>query len=86
MSKPATTNARRVAPAVWLLVQTGIYAIFVFLYYFLVLHFLGGWLKGLFDDKRTVYAVVALALMIGQGILLELLTGWLFTKVLRKGK
>jgi len=86
MSKTATINAKRLAPVTSLLIQILIYAIFVFTYYFLVLHFLGGWLKGLFDGNRTAYAFVALSLMIGQGFLLELLTGWLFTKILRKEK
>ena len=51
-----------------------IYAGLVAGYYFLVLHFLGGWLDGLFNHDRRLYAVVALGLIIGQGFLLEGLT------------
>ena len=43
-------------------------------YFFLVLHLLGGWLERLFESDRRVYAGIALALIIGQGILLEVLT------------
>lgn len=43
-------------------------------YYFLVLHFLGNFLKDLFDHQRHLYAAVALGLIIGQGFLLEVLT------------
>ena len=61
-----------------------LYAGFVALYYFLVLHFLGGWLERIFHVNRTGYAVVALLLMVGQGILLEMLTGALLQTLQRK--
>lgn len=54
--------------------ELGVYAVFVFAYFFLVLHFLGGWLKHIFDQNKTVYAIVALALIIIQGVGLEMLT------------
>ena len=50
-------------------------------YFCLVLHFLGDWLKHLFDDDKKVYAFVALGLMIGQGVLLEMLTGALLRAI-----
>ena len=50
------------------------YAALVFGYFFLVLHFLGDWLKHIFDDDKRLYAIVALALMIGQGVVLEMVT------------
>ena len=52
-----------------------IYTAFVAGYYFLFLHFLGGWLKRLFEHK-VLYAIVALALICAQGVLLELITAW----------
>jgi hypothetical protein len=57
-------------------------------YYFLVLHFLGGWLNQLFQSDRRLYAGVALGLIIGQGILLEMLTRLLLTLVIprREGR
>jgi hypothetical protein len=63
------------------LVEVVVYAALVTGYYFLVLHFLGGWLHQLFTTERRLYAVVALLLIIGQGMVLEMLTrlllGWL---------
>lgn len=50
-------------------------------YYFLVLHYLGGWLQELFEGSRLVYAWVALALIVGQGVALDvvirLLLAWI---------
>ena len=51
-----------------------VYAVFIVAYFLLVLHLLGPWLKHLFDEKRTTYAVVSLALIIGQGVVLESVT------------
>ncbi len=56
------------------LVEFVVYTILVVGYYLLVLHYLGGWLNGLFKSNRTAYAWIALGLIIGQGILLDLLT------------
>jgi hypothetical protein len=51
-----------------------IYAGLVAAYFFLVLHFLGGWLNELFHDHRHVYAAAALLLIVCQGVLLEWVT------------
>ena len=51
-----------------------VYVVFVFAYFFLVLHFLGGWIKHVFDQNKTLYAFVALALILVQGVALEMLT------------
>ena len=56
------------------LVELAVYALFVFVYFFLVLHFLGGWIKHIFDQNKTLYAFVALGLIIAQGVGLEMLT------------
>ena len=53
-----------------------------------MLHFLGGALRNLFETNKTTYAVVALALIIGQGVLLEVLTSALlrfFQRCLQRG-
>jgi hypothetical protein len=65
------------------LVELVTYAVFVFAYFFLVLNFLGHWLKQLFDQQRTLYAVVALALIVVQGVALEMLTTALW-KLIRR--
>ena len=54
--------------------EFAVYGVLVVGYYFLVLHFIGDWLSDLFHRERTTYAFVALALIAGQGILLDLLT------------
>ena len=53
-------------------------------YAFFVLHFLGSWLFRLFKTERGVYAIVALALIIGQGFILEMVSRGLLGLV--KGK
>ncbi len=59
------------------LVELVVYAILVVGYFYLVLHFLGGWIKTVYDEDKTLYAIVALALMIGQGVVLEMVTSGL---------
>ena len=61
--------------------ELGIYAVLVTAYFYLVLHFLGGWLKTEFDADRPLYAVVSLLLIIGQGVLLQAFTTWLLALV-----
>jgi hypothetical protein len=56
------------------LVELVVYAAMVVGYFFLVLNFLGNWLYGLFENDRRLYAFLALALIVGQGFVLELLT------------
>ena len=57
-----------------------VYALFVTIYYLLVLHFLGNGLKDLYQHQRRTYAALALGLIVGQGLLLEVITrlmlGW----------
>ena len=56
------------------LIELAIYAVLVFAYFFLVLHFLTGWFKDLFDHQRTWYALAGLGVMIGQAVGLEYVT------------
>ncbi len=62
-----------------LLIELPIYALLVFAYFFLVLHFLGDWLEKLHAHRTTLYALVAIALIIGQAVVLESVT----TQILR---
>jgi hypothetical protein len=59
------------------LVELAVYAVFVTAYFFLVLHFLVGWLQDLHLNHLKLYALVAIALIIGQAVLLESVTTWL---------
>lgn len=63
------------------LIELLVYSVLVVGYFFLVLHLLGDWIARLFEGDRRLYAFVALALIVGQGILLELLTTALFALI-----
>ena len=67
------------------LVELAVYAVLVTGYFFLVLHFLSDWLQELHLHHVTTYAIVAIALVIGQAVLLESVTTWLF-RLLRGGR
>lgn len=56
------------------LLEILVYAGLVAGYYFLVLHTLGDWLNHWFQADPKLYAFMALGLIIGQGVLLEILT------------
>jgi len=64
--------------------ELAVYAVFVSAYFLFVLRFLGGWLKHEFDQNRTIYAVVALVLIVVQGVALEMLTTRLLKWIRRK--
>jgi hypothetical protein len=55
----------------YLITEAVIYIALVSVYLALVLHFLMGWLKELFTKEPTVYAFVAILLMIAQAIGME---------------
>jgi hypothetical protein len=67
------------------LVELVVYAVVVTGYFLLVLHLLGGWLADMVHHDRRWYAAAALGLIIGQGLLLEILTralsNWLKRRV-----
>jgi hypothetical protein len=63
------------------LVELLVYSVLVVGYFFLVLHLLADWIAHLYDADRRLYAVAALALIVGQGIALELLTTALFALI-----
>jgi len=60
------------------LAELVIYSLLVVAYFFLVLHFLGGWLQHLDKQSIRLYALVSICLMIGQAVLLEWVTTFLF--------
>jgi hypothetical protein len=88
MKNGRVQRAPRSVAVVSFRLELGVYAVLVTAYFFLVLHFLGGALRNLFETNKTTYAVVALALIIGQGVLLEVLTTALlrfFQRWLKRG-
>jgi hypothetical protein len=60
------------------LLELAVYAVLVTGYFFLVLHFLSGWLQELHLHHVKTYALVAIVLIIGQAVVLESVTTWLF--------
>ena len=68
------------------IIELVIFTALVLGYFFLVLVFLAGRLKGLFDYSKPIYALVALALMASQGVVLEVLSAALLKVVQAKMK
>jgi hypothetical protein len=67
-------DAKNKDSAISILIEVGVYAVLVVAYFFLVLHFLGDSLTSIYQRDKRIYAVVALLLIIGQGLVLEMLT------------
>jgi hypothetical protein len=67
-------------------IELVIYAVLVVVYFFLVLHFLGGWLYRLESQHRYIYAGVAILLMIGQAVLLQNVTTFLLRLIRRRAR
>jgi NADH:ubiquinone oxidoreductase subunit H len=59
------------------LIELAVYSGLVLVYVFFVIAFLGGWLDSLYVQNKLRYAVVALLLIIGQGVVLEMVTSLL---------
>jgi len=76
--------SRKIASLGSYLTELVVYAGFVTAYFFLVLHFLGDWVKRVFDENKALYAFLALALILVQGVLLEILTTALLKLIQRK--
>ena len=55
-----------------------VYGLLVLAYFFLVLHFLGGWLSHLDKQNIKLYALVSIGLIIGQAVVLEWVTTFIF--------
>lgn len=72
MKKQETKSLRAFA------VELAIYSVLVTVYFFLVLHLLGGWLYHLETQRRYLYAVVSLLLIASQAVALDAVTTLLF--------
>ncbi len=67
--------------ALRLFIELLIYSILVFAYIFLVLHLFTDLLVGLYKSNAVLYAVLALGLMVFQGLFLESLTTFLIERL-----
>lgn len=64
------------------LIELVVYAVLVVVYVVFVIGLLGEWLHGLYDHNKIVYAIVALLLIVCQGVVLETVTS-LLMKLIR---
>jgi hypothetical protein len=62
-------------------IEIVIYAVLVVGYFFLVLRLIGEPLVKLFNSNLTLYAIVALVLIVAQGVLLEAITSFLIDRL-----
>lgn len=62
-------------------IEVLVYGVLVLGYFLLVLRFLGDPLKQLYTNNLTLYAFVALALILAQGALLEVVTSFLLGRL-----
>ena len=63
------------------LVELLLYSALVIGYFFLVQHFVADWIAHIYEGNRRLYAAAALALIVCQGIVLEMLTTALFALI-----
>lgn len=85
MARVSATKKEKTSTLRAFLVELAVYAVFVTGYFFLVLHYLSGWLQNLHLYHVKLYAAVTIILIIGQAVLLESVTTWLL-RLLRGGR
>lgn len=59
------------------IIELAVYGILLIIYFFAVLQFLDGILNNLYLNNTTLYAVVGLALIVAQAVVLEAVTSYL---------
>ena len=77
MAGAAPTKREKESTLRAFLVELAVYAVFVTGYFFLVLHYLSGWLQDLHLNHVKLYALATIVLIIGQAVFLESVTTWL---------
>ena len=68
------------------LIELPVYAVLVVIYFLLVLHLLADWLGALVKHHIALYALIAIALVIGQALLLDWVTSMLMYLLRRRTK
>jgi hypothetical protein len=77
MARVSPTKKEKQSTLRAFLVELVVYGIFVTGYFFLVLHYLAGWLQDLHLNHVKLYALMTIVLIIGQAVFLESVTTWL---------
>lgn len=85
MARVSATKKEKVNTLRAFLIELALYAVFVTAYFFLVLHYLSGWLQELHLHHVKLYALMTIVLILGQAVLLESVTTWLL-RLLRGGR
>ena len=67
------------------LIEMAVYGVLLVIYFFAVLRYLGDLLTGLYNNSLVIYAILALVLIVVQGVMLEALTSFLM-KLMRLEK
>jgi hypothetical protein len=78
MAAAAPTKREQKSTLRAFVVELVVYGVFVTAYFFLVLHYLSGWLQELHLHHVKLYALITIVLIIGQAVVLESVTTWLF--------
>lgn len=73
------TNTRRLIRN--FLIELILYGILVTIYFLLILRNLSPWLTTLYEENLTLYAIVALALIVAQSVVLEWITSFLVERI-----
>jgi Kef-type K+ transport system membrane component KefB len=61
-----------------------IYGALLALYFVLVLRYLAHWLESLFNQHRAEYAIIAIVLMVGQAVGLEIISSFILRLMRRR--
>ena len=77
MARSSPTKKEKESTLRAFVIELAVYAVFVTAYFFLVLHYLSGWLQEMHLNHVKVYALVTVVLIIGQAVFLESVTSWL---------
>ena len=85
MARVSPTKKEKLKTLRAFLIELAVYAVFVTGYFFLVLHYLSGWLQDMHLNHVKIYALATIVLIIGQAVLLESVTTWLL-RLLRGGR
>lgn len=75
MKRPLGSILKRLA------IELILYGILLFVYFWFVLRYMDSWLYSLFNESLSVYSFVSLALIVAQGVVLEMITHFLLDKL-----
>ncbi len=63
------------------IIELAVYGVLVVAYFLLVLQSIGDWLTSLYYNNLTVYAILALMLIVVQAVILEKVTAFLIERL-----